>query len=79
MTKEHVYKTILSKLNEMGYKNQEIDENTDIFKDLGLDSLDAVELMTGLEQEYDITIPDEDIANVSKISDIVDMAIKYIK
>jgi len=40
----------------------EIDEGAPLFGDgLGLDSIDALELVVGLEQEFGISIPDEDV------------------
>lgn len=39
--------------------------------DLGLDSLDAVELNMALEEAFEITIPDENLANMKIVSDIV--------
>ncbi|MEG1972050.1 MAG: acyl carrier protein [Oscillospiraceae bacterium] len=39
--------------------------------DLGLDSLDAVELNMALEEAFTITIPDEELANMKTVSDIV--------
>ncbi len=39
--------------------------------DLGADSLDAVELNMALEEEFEITIADEEIANFKTVSDIV--------
>ena len=79
MTKEKIYKTILAKLNEMGYKNKNIDKNTNVFIDLGLDSLDAVELTMSLEQEFDIKIPDEEINNMVTIKDVIEIINKFVK
>ena len=39
--------------------------------DLGADSLDAVELNMALEEAFDISIPDEELANFKTVSDIV--------
>ena len=43
--------------------------------DLGADSLDVVELIMGLETEFDIEIPDEDAEKISTVGD----AVEYIK
>ena len=40
-------------------------------KDLGVDSIDAVELIMALEEEFGIKIADEDAAKLEKVSDIV--------
>ena len=43
--------------------------------DLGADSLDQVELIMAMEEEFDISIPDEDAENIGTVQD----AINYIK
>lgn len=45
--------------------------DTDFMKDLEADSLDAVEIILGVEDEYGIEIPDEVAENFSKVGDIV--------
>lgn len=46
-----------------------------ILEDLGADSLDIVDLVMSLEEEFDIEIPDEQVENIKTVSDIV----KYIE
>lgn len=48
---------------------------TSMMKDLEADSLDAVEIMMALEDEFGITVPDEDAENFKNIGDIV----KYVE
>ena len=43
-----------------------------LIDDLGADSLDAVELCMTLEEEFDITIPEDKIAELKTVKDIVD-------
>lgn len=45
---------------------------TDFMKDLEADSLDAVEIILGVEDEYGIEIPDEVAENFTKVADIVE-------
>ncbi len=45
--------------------------DTDFMKDLEADSLDAVEIILGVEEEYGIEIPDEIAENFTKVGDIV--------
>ncbi len=52
-----------------------ITEDTDIIEDLGADSLDIVELMTTLEQEFDLLITDESVNEFHTVGDIA----KYIE
>lgn len=48
---------------------------TSLMKDLDADSLDAVEIMMALEDEFEITVPDEEAENFENIGDIV----KYVE
>ena len=50
-----------------------IGPNTDILEDLGADSLDIVELVMAIEEEYDIVITDERAQNVRTVEQLVDM------
>ena len=45
---------------------------TNIAKDLGADSLDVVELLMSIEDEFEIEIPDEEIENIRTIGELVD-------
>ena len=42
-----------------------------IREDLGADSLDMVEIIMGLEDEFDIEIPDEDAADIKTVAEVV--------
>ena len=48
---------------------------SDIAADLGADSLDVVELLMSIEDEFDVEIPDEEIEHIKTIGDLV----KYIE
>lgn len=49
----------------------EISESTNIMEDLGADSLDIVELMMTVEEEFDITIEDSDAQLFKTVGDVV--------
>lgn len=56
----------------------EITLDTDLINDIGLDSLDSVELIMDIEKEFDIAIPDDDaelIMSECRVSDII----QYLK
>ena len=53
----------------------EINPDSSLTEDLGLDSLDVIELMSAFEEEFGIEIPDEDAERLGKIEDIV----RYLK
>lgn len=50
---------------------ESLSENTDLRVDLGLKSLDLVNLAVALENEFDAEIPDREIASISTIGDII--------
>ena len=51
----------------------QIKPESDVVKDLGADSLDVVELLISLEDNYGVSIPEDDIVNVKTVQDIVEM------
>ena len=51
---------------------EEMTMETDIADDLGADSLDVVELLMSIEDEFDVEIPDEEIENLKTIGDVVE-------
>ncbi|MEA5011310.1 MAG: acyl carrier protein [Angelakisella sp.] len=54
---------------------EEITMSTDIVDDLGADSLDIVDLVMSMEDEFDIEIPDEALEGVRTVEDMV----KYLE
>ncbi len=57
----------------------EIKPESEVVKDLGADSLDVVELMMALEDEYGVTLPEGEVENVKTVQDIVEMVSKLGK
>jgi len=66
-------KSIISE--QLGVKKEEITEEASFIDDLGADSLDTVELVMALEEEYSLEIPDEDAEKMKTVGDVV----KYIQ
>ncbi len=50
-----------------------IKEDSNIFEDLGADSIDTLELVMLLEEEYGVTIPEDEINNVKTVKDILNL------
>ena len=50
-----------------------------IIEDLGADSLDVVELLSRLEDEYGVVIPDEDVENMKTVADVAATLEKIMK
>ena len=58
-------------VDQLGVDPEDIQMDTNLMKDLEADSLDAVEIIMAIEDEYDIEIPDEDAEKFQTIRDIV--------
>jgi acyl carrier protein len=56
---------------ELGVKEEEVKLESDLSEDLGADSLDAVELIMALEEEFDISVSDEKAQELKSVQDIV--------
>jgi len=50
----------------------QITPETNIMEDLGADSLDIVELLMAIEENFGVTVPDEDVQGLKTVKDIVD-------
>lgn len=61
--------------DQLGVDEAEITSEASFVDDLGADSLDTVELVMALEEEFGIEIPDEEAENISTVKD----AVKYIE
>lgn len=59
--------------NQLKKEVEEISEDMEIVKDLGADSLDIVEMVMSIEEEFGVTVPDDKAVNVKTVKDIVDM------
>ncbi len=67
-TLERVRKVVVDKLQR---NEDEVTENASFEDDLGADSLDMVELALGFEDEFGISIPDEDADKIKTVADAV--------
>jgi len=59
----------------LGVESDDITMESSFVDDLGADSLDIVELIMALEEEFEIEIPDEEAEKIQAVGDVVD----YIK
>jgi len=70
-TVERVTKIVIEQL---GVKEDEVTTNASFVDDLGADSLDTVELVMALEEEFDTEIPDEEAEKITTVA----LAVAYI-
>ena len=69
MTLEKVKEIIA---NQLSVDVKKLSESTNIAEDLGVDSLDLVEILMAIEDEFSVSIPDEAIPSLKTIKDAAD-------
>ena len=57
---------------QLGIKTDEIKQDASFVDDLGADSLDTVELVMALEEEFEIEIPDEEAEKITTVQNAID-------
>lgn len=72
MAVEEKIKAIIAE--QLGVKAEEVTPEASFIDDLGADSLDTVELIMALEEEFGVEIPDEDAEKMATVGD----AIRYV-
>ena len=76
MNQEEIFEKVKKIIVEqLGVAETSVTMEASFIDDLGADSLDIVELIMALEEEFDIEIPDSDAEKVVTVGDVVD----YIK
>ena len=60
---------------QLGLNEDEVAEGASLLDDLGADSLDIVELVMAMEEEFEMEIPDEDAEKIVTVKDVID----YVK
>ena len=64
-------------VDTLGCDEEKITMDAKLGDDLGIDSLDAVDLVMNIEEDYGVKIPDEELGNLVKISDVLAAIEKY--
>lgn len=64
-------KVIAILAEQFDIEEEKINEDTNLQDDLGADSLDVVDLLMSIEDEFEIEIPDEEIENIRTVSALV--------
>ena len=59
-------------VEQLGVDEEEVPPDASFVDDLGADSLDTVELVMALEEEFNIEIPDEDAEKITRVKEAVD-------
>jgi acyl carrier protein len=64
--------------DQMSVDKSEISRNTSFVNDLNADSLDTVELVMELEDEFDLTIPDEEAEKLKTVGEAIEYIQKHL-
>ncbi|GMM66851.1 MULTISPECIES: acyl carrier protein [unclassified Alteromonas] len=59
-------------IEQLGVKEEEVKAEASFVDDLGADSLDTVELVMALEEEFDTEIPDEEAEKITTVQSAID-------
>ena len=66
-------------VEQLGVKEEELKNDASFVDDLGADSLDTVELVMALEEEFETDIPDEDAEKIVTIKDAVSYIVERMQ
>ncbi len=64
---------------QLGVKEEEIQNSSSFVDDLGADSLDTVELVMALEEEFECEIPDEEAEKITNVQQAIDYVNSHLK
>jgi acyl carrier protein len=73
-----ILEAVKEHLAQRGIEGGEVTEQSNLVNDLGLDSLDTVELTLGLEERFGIEIPDTELEGVDTVGDAVTLIEKKL-
>ena len=59
-------------IEQLGVKEEQVTNEASFVEDLGADSLDTVELVMALEEEFELEIPDEDAEKITTVQQAID-------
>jgi acyl carrier protein len=75
-TKEEIINLLSEKL---GYEKAQLNEDKDLVNDLGIDSLDMVEIIMGTEEKFGVKIDDDKIREIKTVGDLIKKAEELTK
>ena len=64
-------------IEQLGVKEEQVTNEASFVEDLGADSLDTVELVMALEEEFELDIPDEDAEKITTVQQAIDYIVSH--
>ena len=77
-SRDDIFGAIKEHLADRGIESEKIVLEADLMGDLDLDSLDVAELTSGLEEQFSIEIPDDELEDLSTVGDAVGLIEKKL-
>lgn len=75
--RENIKQRVISLIDEWSIK-EEVNEDDDLYNDLGFDDLDFIKFVIDLEKEFGIYLPDEEIYDIDTPKEFIDLIFKEL-
>lgn len=76
-TRKEIFEQVKELLVKVGFAEEKIKEDASLREDLDADSFDAVELVMGLEDQFEIKISDEDARKIGTVGQAIDYILEH--
>jgi acyl carrier protein len=79
MNREEIKEQVFLKIEEIVWDDVDRNEDLELRKDIGFDSLDCVEFLMHIERDFKISIPDEEAEPVKTVKEVIDIIEQKVK
>ena len=79
MNREEIKEQVFLKIEELVWDDVDRNEELELRKDIGFDSLDCVEFLLHIERDFKISIPDEEAEPVKTVKEVIDIIEQKVK
>lgn len=79
MNREEIKEQVFLKIEEIVWDDVDRNEELELREDLGLDSLDCIELLLNIERQFNISVSDEEAEPVKTVKEVVDIIEQKVK
>ena len=79
MNREEIKEQVFLKIEEIVLDDVDRNEELELRKDIGFDSLDCVEFLMHIERDFKISIPDEEAEPVKTVKEVIDIIEQKVK
>lgn len=79
MNREEIKEQVFLGIEEIVWDDVDRNEDLELRKDIGFDSLDCVEFLLHIERDFKISIPDEEAESVKTVKEVIDIIEQKVK